>query len=57
MNVLKELNDYIMYEIPTCDKTETLPRKDSFFDTRSLRGEVGADVVLLPGLPVISEPV
>ena len=35
----------------------TLPRKDSFFDTRSFNGDVGADIVLLPGLAVISEPV
>ena len=41
----------------TCDNTDTLPRNDSFFDTRSFSGDVGAEVVLFPGLPVMSDPV
>ena len=35
-------------------KAETLPRKVSLLDGLSLSGDVGAEVVLEPGLPVIS---
>ena len=40
----------------TWDKTETLPRKVSLLEALSFSGDVGADVVLELGLPVISCP-
>ena len=38
----------------TCDKTDTFPKNPSLFEARSLRGEVGAEVVRELGLAAAS---